>query len=53
MIMDSPVKRIVAEVPENLKLRVEKLLDKKGMTWVGLIKLLLTRWVEEQEGKNQ
>ena len=49
MITDARLKRIVAEIPENLKLRVEKLLNEKGMTWVGLIKILLTQWVEKQE----
>ncbi len=41
--------RIVAEVPEDLKLKVENLLAQKGMTWVGLIKLLLIQWVKSVE----
>ena len=53
MLMDTQLKRVGAEIPEALKIKVDELLAKKGMTWAGLIRVLLTQWLKEQEEEKQ
>ena len=39
--------RIVAEIPPDLKKRVKDILEQEGMTMTGLLKKLLTEWLEQ------
>ena len=49
--MSGETVRVVAEIPPDLKQRVQEALEQEGMTWVGLIKKLLRQWLEQREAE--